>query len=281
MHYFTGASLGPGDGGGNIGRRKIACTWDMGKQMPAMSEIKQIFSPGLWNMAREILNMGISHPSEVPSMFSCVFDGLFCSLRGIVPKYPCFCPYAVWYYGKRKKECKIQIFLVATEDSPCPWSVPVRMESSYSLGLELACSLSVISVGDNSAQLLFGTFWLESPWSSLSVPVHFSPESLVFLTVSTTGNVKKGILFCSAVIFGKWVTLELLTRLASERVNPKPWKELELKQEKQKENRCEIITPNFLLQKILWYLSTVSCQKLLAVLNWAKRWCGMIKRVYQ
>lgn len=39
----------------------------------------------------------------------------------------------------------------------------------------MTCSLRVISVGVNSAQLLFGTFWLDSPWSSLSVPVHFSP----------------------------------------------------------------------------------------------------------
>lgn len=67
MHQFTGASLGAGDGGGNIGRRKIACTWDMGKQVPAMSEIKQVFSPGLCNMAREILNWGIPHPVKSPA----------------------------------------------------------------------------------------------------------------------------------------------------------------------------------------------------------------------
>lgn len=90
MQHFTGASLEPGDGGGNIGKRKIACTWDTGKQVPAMSEIKHIFSPGLCNMAREILNLGIPHLSEVPSILSCVFGGHFCCLRGIVPKRPCF-----------------------------------------------------------------------------------------------------------------------------------------------------------------------------------------------
>lgn len=233
MHHFTGESLGPADGRGNIGRRKIACTWDMGKQVPAMPEIKQIFSPGLCSMAREILNMGIPHPSEVPSRFSCVFDGHFCLLMGAVAKYRCFVPYTVWFFGKRKHECKMQVFLVATEDCPCPCSVPVIIESNYSLDVELACCLSGISVGVKRAQLLFGTFWLESPWSSLSVPVHFSPASLVFLTVSTTGNVKKGILFCSAVIMGKWARLKLLTRLVSKRVSRKPWKELELRQEKQ------------------------------------------------
>lgn len=212
MQHFTGASLGPGDGGGNIGRRKIACTWDMGKQVPAMSEIKQIFSPGLCSMARGILSLGIPHVSEVPSMLPGGFDGHFCSLRGVVPKYPCFVPHAVWALRKKKR------WVQNTDLSGCHRRAPLSLICSswdWVKLLIVTCSLSVISVGVNSAQLLFGTFWLESPWSPLSGPVHSSPASLVFLTVPTTGNVKKEILFCSAVIFGKWVTLESLARLVS------------------------------------------------------------------
>lgn len=51
MHHFMGTSLGQARREGSIGRRKIACTWDMRKQVPAISETKQSFSlqgTGVW-----------------------------------------------------------------------------------------------------------------------------------------------------------------------------------------------------------------------------------------
>lgn len=87
---------------------------------------------------------------------------------------------------KEKNKCKIQIFPAATEDSPCPWSVPVRIESSNSLGVEWL--------------VLWGWFLWEltvlscslgpSGWTHLGHPSLYQCISLlVFPTASTTANV--------------------------------------------------------------------------------------------